>query len=149
MSVETPVRRLSLRHWAARGAAVFCVGFAVFQVALALGAPYGQIAWGGSSAVLPTALRWTSAGAALYLLGAAAIMEVRAGDWGRGLPALPALPFLIFNILLAVQLLLNTLANLATQTAGERFGMGTASALGFALCLLALKPARQRPGLSG
>jgi hypothetical protein len=141
MDVETRARRLSLRHWAARGAAVFCVGFALFQVALALGAPYGQIAWGGSSAVLPISLRWTSAGAALYLLGAAAIMEVRAGDWGRGLPALP---FLIFNIFLAAQLLLNTLANLATQTAGERFGMGTASALGCALCLLALKPARRR-----
>ena len=130
-----------MKPWAARGAAAFCVGFAIFQAALALGAPYGQIAWGGSSAVLPSGLRWASAGAAIYLLLAAAVMEVRAGDWGRDLPRLP---FLIFNILLAAQLMLNTLGNLATQTAGERYGMGAASAIGCALCLLALKPARRR-----
>jgi hypothetical protein len=132
--------RPSLTQWAARGAAVFCVAFALFQAALALGAPFGQIAWGGSSAVLPSSLRWTSAGAAVYLLLAAAIMEVRAGDWGRGLPRLP---FLIFNIFLAAQLALNTLANLATHSEGERFGMGAASAVGCALCVWALKPMRR------
>jgi hypothetical protein len=130
-----------LRRWSARGAAIFCLAFAVFQLALALGAPFGQIAWGGSNAVLPDDLRWTSAGACIYLLVAAAIMEVRAGDVGR---SLPGLPFVIFNILLAAQLLLNTFANLATRTAGERYGMGAASALGCALCLLALKPMRKR-----
>jgi hypothetical protein len=133
--------RRPFSQWAARGAAAFCVGFALFQAALALGAPFGQIAWGGSSAVPPASLRWTSLGAAVYLLVAAAIMEVRAGDWGR---ELPRLPFLIFNILLAAQLALNTLANLATQTAGERYGMGAASAVGCVLCLWALKPARRR-----
>ncbi len=132
--------RPAFRQWAARGAALFCIGFALFQAALALGAPYGQIAWGGSSPVLPAALRWTSAGAAVYLLIAAAIMEVRAGDWGR---ELPRAPFLIFNIFLAAQLALNTLANLATQTAGERYGMGAASAVGCVLSLWALKPARR------
>lgn len=134
--MQTPMTR-----WAARGAALFCGAFAVFQAALALGAPFGQVVWGGSSAVLPAPLRWTSAGACVYLLVAAAIMEVRAGDWGRDLPRLP---FLIFNIFLAAQLLLNTLANLATQTAGERYGMGAASALGCLLCLAALRPVRQR-----
>jgi hypothetical protein len=132
--------RPSFSQWAARGAAVFCVAFALFQAALALGAPFGQIAWGGSSAVLPASLRWTSAGAALYLLAAAAMMEVRAGDWGS---KLPRAPFLVFNILLAAQLALNTFANLATQTAGERYGMGAASAVGCVLSLWALKPARR------
>ena len=132
--------RPSVGQWSARGAAVFCGAFAVFQAALALGAPFGQIAWGGSSAVLPASLRWTSAWAAVYLLVAAAIMEVRAGDWGRDLPRAP---FLIFNIFLAAQLALNTLANLATQTASERYGMGAASAVGCVLSLWALKPARR------
>jgi hypothetical protein len=132
--------RIAISQWSARGAAVFCAGFALFQAALALGAPFGQIAWGGSSAVLPTGLRWTSAGAAVYLLVAAAIMEVRAGDWGR---ELPRLPFLIFNIFLAAQLALNTLANLATKTEGERYGMGAASAGGCVLCIWALRPARK------
>jgi hypothetical protein len=136
--------RVSVSQWSARGAAAFCGAFALFQAALALGAPFGQIAWGGSSAVLPASLRWTSAGAAVYLLVAAAIMEVRAGDWGR---ELPRLPFLIFNIFLAAQLALNTLANLATQTAGERYGMGAASAVGCVLSLWALKPARRRESL--
>lgn len=136
--------RPSFSQWAARGAAAFCGAFALFQLALALGAPFGQIAWGGSSAVLPATLRWTSAGAAVYLLVAAAIMEVRAGDLGRDLPRAP---FLIFNIFLAAQLALNTLANLATQTAGERYGMGAASAVGCVLSLWALKPARRRDPL--
>jgi len=131
-----------VRQWSARGAAAFCVAFAVFQLALALGAPFGQVAWGGSSAVLPTALRWSSAGACLYLLLAAAIMEVRAGDWGR---ELPTLPFAVFNAILAGQLLLNTLGNLAARTEGERYGMGAASAIGCALSLIALKPMRRRP----
>jgi len=130
-----------MNRWAARGAAAFCVAFALFQAALALGAPFGQVAWGGSSAVLPAGLRWTSAGAAAYLLVAAAIMEVRAGDWGR---ALPRLPFLVFNIFLAAQLFLNTAANLAAKTGAERYGMGAASAAGCLLCLGALWPGRRR-----
>jgi hypothetical protein len=134
--------RVPFSQWAARGAAAFIAGFALFQAALALGAPFGQVAWGGSSAVLPPSLRWTSAGAAVYLLVAAAIMEVRAGDWGRDLPRLP---FLIFNIFLAAQLALNTAANLATKTEGERYGMGAASAVGCVLCLWALRAGRRGP----
>jgi hypothetical protein len=128
-------------RWAARGAALFCMAFAVFQAALALGAPFGQVVWGGSSPVLPGSLRWASAGACAYLLAAAAIMEVRAGDWGR---ALPRLPFLVFNVILAAQLFLNTAANLAAKTGTERYGMGAASAVGCLLCLGALWP--RRPG---
>jgi len=128
-------------RWAARGAAVFCMAFSVFQAALALGAPFGQVVWGGSSPVLPASLRWASAGACAYLLAAAAIMEVRAGDWGRGLPRLP---FLVFNVILAAQLFLNTAANLAAKTGVERYGMGAASAVGCLLCLGAIWP--RRPG---
>jgi hypothetical protein len=127
-------------HWAARGAAVFCVAFAAFQAALALGAPFGDIAWGGSSPVLPASLRWASLGAGVYLLLAAALMEVRAGDWRVQLPRGPVFAF---NIFLAGQLALNTVANLAAKTGGERYGMGAASALGCLLCLAALIPARK------
>ena len=131
----------SFGQWAARGAALFCVAFAVFQTALALGAPYGQMVWGGSSAVLPGGLRAASAGAAVYLLAAAAAMVVRAGDWGRGLwPKV----FFGFNAFLALQLALNTLANLAAKTGAEQFGMGAASALGCLLCVAALFGRRRR-----
>ncbi|WP_293901022.1 hypothetical protein [Phenylobacterium sp.] len=127
--------RLSFGRACARGAAGFCVAFAAFQVALALGAPYGDIAWGGSSPVLPPTLRYASAGAAAYLLLAAAALEVRAGDWGR---RLPPLPFRLFTGFLALQLALNTAGNLAATTGAERYGMGAASALGCLLCVGAL-----------
>ena len=131
--------RTAERAWAARGAAGFCLAFAAFQAALALGAPFGDVAWGGSTPVLAAPLRWASVAAAVYLLIAAGLMEVRAGDWGRRLPRwLP----LAFNIFLALQLALNTLANLAAKSGVERYGMGAASALGCGLCLLALWPRR-------
>ncbi|CAN5587277.1 hypothetical protein BH10PSE5_BH10PSE5_13180 [soil metagenome] len=132
----------TLGRAAARGAAVFCLAFAAFQVALALGAPFGRIAWGGASPpVLPTDLRAASAGAAVYLVAAAAAMLVRAGDLGA---RLPQRPFWWVNLVLAIQLALNTLANLAAQSDAERYGMGAASAVGCLLCLGALA-ARSRP----
>jgi len=130
----------SFGQWAARGAAAFCAAFAAFQVALAAGAPYGQMVWGGSSAVLPGNLRAASAGAAAYLLAAGAAMLVRSGDWGRGLKRAP---FWWFNAFLALQLALNTVANLAAKTGAERFGMGAASAIGCLLCVAALFSGRR------
>ncbi|HZZ31104.1 MAG TPA: hypothetical protein VFE10_03850 [Phenylobacterium sp.] len=129
-----------MRRWAARAAALFCLAFAAFQIGLALGAPFGHIAWGGSSAVLPSPMRLASAGAAAYLVVAAGLMTVRAGDWGL---RLPGWPFLVFNIVLAAQLALNTVANLAARSAEERYGMGAASALGCLLCVTALWPGRK------
>jgi hypothetical protein len=119
----------------ARGAAAFCVAFAMFQIALAAGAPWGEMTWGGSTAVLSIGMRAASATAAVYLALAAAAMLVRSGDWGRGLPQAP---FRWFNGFLAAQLALNTGANLASHNAAERYGMGAASALGFLLCVCAL-----------
>ena len=130
----------SIGPLAARGAAAFCLAFAAFQVALAFGAPFGDVAWGGSTPVLAPPMRWASAAAAIYLLIAAGLMEVRAGDWGEGLPRW--LPF-AFNVFLALQLALNTLANLAAKSGAERYGMGAASSLGCVLCVLALIPARR------
>jgi hypothetical protein len=106
-----------------------------------MGAPLGRMTWGGASPVLPRDLRAASAGAAVYLLLAAAALLVRAGDLGRGLPQRP---FLWFNILLVVQLALNTAGNLASKTQAERYGMGAASAVGCLLCFAAALPARRR-----
>jgi hypothetical protein len=129
-----------MRRLSARGVAIFCLGFAAFQVALAFGAPFGDIAWGGQSPVLPPSMRAASAGAAVYLVAAAAMMLGRAGDWGR---TWPRWPFLAVNILLAVQLALNTAANLAAKSGGEKYGMGAASLVGCLLCLAALAPVRR------
>jgi hypothetical protein len=120
--------------WAARGAAVFCLLFAGLQVAVALGAPFGHFTWGGAASVLPPTLRAASAGAAVYLVVAAAAMLVRAGDWGRRLP--PAL-FRGVAMVLALQMLLNTAGNLFSKSDGERTIMGAASLIGFLLCAAA------------
>ncbi len=129
-------------RWAARGAAGFCVAFAGFQIALALGAPYGEMAWGGSTAVLSAGMRAASAGAAIYLMLAGAAMLARSGDWAR---ALPPAPFRWFNGFLALQLALNTAGNLAARDAGERSVMAAASAFGALLCLVALIPRMPAP----
>lgn len=127
-------KNYEIGHWASRGAAALCAGFAMFQAALVLGAPLGAMSWGGSSPVLSPPMRAASAAAAVYLLLASAAMLVRSGDWGR---ALPRAPFRWFNALLALQLALNTLGNLASKSQVERFGMGGASAMGCLLCLIA------------
>ena len=64
----------------ARGAAVAAtVGFlviAIFQAALAFGAPLGRAAWGGTRTHLPTSLRIASAAAvAFWVLGALIVLE--------------------------------------------------------------------------
>lgn len=122
-------------QFAARAAAAFCLVFAAFQIALALGAPYGEVAWGGSDRVLPLGLRLASLGAAVYLVLAAGAMLVRSRDLAR---RWPQTPFRWFNAFLALQLALNTVANLAARSSGERLGMGAASALGCLLCIAAL-----------
>lgn len=127
--------RARLGRLAARATAIFCLAFSMFQIALAAGAPWGEMAWGGASAVLTAGLRAASAASAVYLALAAAAMLVRSGDWGRGLPQAP---FLWFNWLFAAQLVLNTAGNLSSRNAAERYGMGAASVLGFLVCAFAL-----------
>ena len=125
----------------ARGAAAFCIALGLFQIALAVGAPWGEMTWGGSTAVLSTGMRAASAGAAVYLALAGSAMLVRSGDWGR---SSPQAPFRWFNAFLAVQLALNTAADLASHSVAERYGMGAASALGLLLCVCALFAVKDR-----
>jgi hypothetical protein len=127
--------RQTIGRWGARCGAAIAAGFAAFQLLLAGGGPYGDIAWGGSSPVLPPGLRAASAGAALYLLIAAAALLARAGDIGRSVPRRLVS---IFVAVLAVQFALNTAANLAARSAAEKFGMGAASAVACACCVAAL-----------
>ena len=126
-------------RWSARAAAAFFAAFAVFQIALALGAPLGFMAWGGQSPVLPDALRRASGLAAAVLLVAAAVMLVRSGDWGRSLARWPVFGL---NLLFIVQLLLNTGANLASKSQIERLVMGGATILDATLCIAAAVLAR-------
>ena len=56
------------------------VVLAVFQIALALGAPWGAFAWGGQTKVLPTSLRIGSACAVLLYAAIAVVVLDRAGE---------------------------------------------------------------------
>ncbi|PZQ87444.1 MAG: hypothetical protein DI534_14645 [Leifsonia xyli] len=63
-------------------AAVLFVALVAFQLALALGAPWGRAAYGGQSAELPTALRVSSAVAVVVWSALALVVLRRAGVIG-------------------------------------------------------------------
>ena len=101
---------------------------AVFQVALAFGAPWGDHAYGGraptSNGFLGPRYRVMSAVAVPILLLASWIVLAKAelvsggGDW------VGVAIWLVFGYLV-----LNTAANLASRSKIERYGMGLTSAL--------------------
>ncbi|GAA2085281.1 hypothetical protein IDH50_06920 [Aeromicrobium tamlense] len=70
---------------AAAAACVVLAALAVFQVALALGAPIGRFAWGGQHEVLPTRLRIGSAVSVALYAAIGAILLARAGMITLGL----------------------------------------------------------------
>ncbi|MFO6452465.1 MULTISPECIES: hypothetical protein [unclassified Aeromicrobium] len=70
---------------AAVAACVVLAALAVFQVALALGAPIGRFAWSGQHDVLPTRLRIGSAVSVVLYAAIGAILLARAGVIGLGL----------------------------------------------------------------
>jgi hypothetical protein len=117
-------------------AAMAAVGFvlvACFQVALALGAPWGKAAWGGAHERLPNGLRIASSFAVILWLAAALVVLTRAGyDWSP-------LPFSVARwgtwVLVGI-LLLGTLVNLASRSRLERLTQTPIAAILSILCLL-------------
>ena len=69
---------------AAVAAAIGFAGIAIFEVALAAGAPLGHAAWGGAHAHLSTAERISSGMAVVVWTAAALIVLGRAGLWSAG-----------------------------------------------------------------
>jgi hypothetical protein len=87
---------------------------AAFQLALALGAPLGEAAWGGNHDELPTRLRIGSAASILVYGAAAAVLWVRRRDANSRLAHIGAW---VFGILF----LLSGVVNLASSSEWERF----------------------------
>jgi hypothetical protein len=121
----------------ARSAAtVAAVGFALvalFQLALALGAPWGKAAWGGAHQRLPMGLRMASGFAVVFWLVSGLMLLTRAGyepsllsfsvaRWGT---------WVLFGFLL-----LGTLMNLASRSRLERLIQAPIAAVLAILCLL-------------
>jgi hypothetical protein len=121
----------------ARGAAVAAVvGFlviAIFQAALALGAPLGRAAWGGTRRHLPTSLRFASAAAVVFWLLAALIVLARAGF--EMSPVSDAVARWGTWILVGV-LLVGALMNFASSSPWERFLWGPLALLLAVLCFV-------------
>lgn len=121
----------------ARTAAVaVAAGFlaiAAFQVALALGAPLGRAAWGGTYTQLPTGLRIASAFAVGIWVLAALIVLGRAGFQVSPLP--PA--FLRWGTWTLVGVsVLAALVNIASPSSWERFLWGPVALILAWLCLV-------------
>ncbi len=123
-------------------AIIFCVllsGLAIFQLALALGAPLGHFAWGGAHAKLPANLRIGSLIAiAIYALIALIILE-RAG-LTRVFPeaAIPSIGAWVAVAYLALGIPMNAIS----RSKPERFTMTPLVTLLFGLALaVALSPA--------
>ena len=108
--------------------AILLAGVAAFQLALAMGTPWGEHAYGGRAETdggrLSPTYRAMSAAAIPVLLFSAAIVLSRAdvvswlGDWVR------TAVWLVF-----AYLVLNTAANLASSSRIERFVMGSVTAV--------------------
>ena len=113
---------------------VLLAGLAVFQIALAAGAPLGHFAWGGKHRVLPRGLRIASAVSVLlyglfaWIIAAAVERATDVGDYVYETP--PA--FWVLTAYFGV----GVLANAASRSRPERFVMTPVVAVLFACCLI-------------
>jgi hypothetical protein len=116
-------------------AAVLFVLLALFQLAVALGVPWGAHVYGGRQArddgSLPSKWRVSSAVAALILLGFAWVILARAGVLIVGINEI-ALTVLAWMVV--AYMAINTAANLASKDSVERWLMGSITLVLVVLC---------------
>jgi hypothetical protein len=107
-------------------AAVGFLGIATFQVALALGAPLGRAAWGGTHVRVPTRLRIASAIAVVVWILAALVVLARAGVDASPVPdSVARWATWVVAGLVAV----GALVNFASRSRWERFLWGPVAAV--------------------
>ena len=110
------------------------LAIASFQAALALGAPLGRAAWGGTHVgALPTGLRLASGSAvAVWLLAALVVL----GRAGFTITALPPSFLRVGTWMLVGVLLLGALMNIASSSPWERYMWAPFTLTLAALCFL-------------
>jgi hypothetical protein len=128
------------RSPAAAAAAAGFTGFAVFELALALGAPVGRAAFGGTHTYLPAGLRIVSALAVVIWL-LAALVVLRRG--GYRAPLISARVSRTGTWVLTGLLSLGVLLNLASSSGWERFLQAPVTAILATLCLIVARSRRQ------
>jgi hypothetical protein len=126
-------------HLAVVAAAGF-IALAVFQVALALGAPFGEAAYGGTHTDLPVALRITSAFAAI-VYGFATLVVLRCA--GYRVPLIGGRVARVGTWVLAGLLPVGALMNFASSSEWERFGWGPIALMLGILCFLIARAGRE------
>jgi|GEM_PF-613086 len=134
----TPTARTA--HRAAVAAAIGFAGIAVFEIALAAGAPLGYAAWGGAHAHLSTAQRIGSAVAVVVWVAAALVVLGRAGWWSAGRRTRL---FRWGTWFLAGVSGVAALMNFASHSRWENLTFGPAALILMALCIVV---ARSAPG---
>lgn len=137
-------RSLVAAGFPAVAAAIGFLGIAAFQIALALGAPMGQAAWGGNhQGQLPAGLRVGSAiVVGVYVLAALIVL-------GRAGGAVVQLPQALFRWgiwVLVVMLPIGALMNFASPSNWERFLWGPVALVLGVLCFFV---ARNGPAPAG
>jgi hypothetical protein len=130
--MPSPIAELLSLRSAGVLAALGLVSIALFQLALALGAPLGRAAWGGAYDVLPTSLRIASAAAvAIWLLAALVVLARAAMPNGPLPPAVAGWGTWIVAFLLLV----GAIVNVASSSPWERYGWAPLALILAALCL--------------
>jgi hypothetical protein len=113
---------------------VLLAALAVFQIALAAGAPLGHLAWGGKHRVLPRGLRIASAVSVLLYAFFAWIIAGAVAGVDRFGDHIPEKPVGIW--VLTAYFGVGILANLASRSRPERFVMTPVAAVLCASCLV-------------
>lgn len=125
----TTVERHRRTKRVATTAAALLSGVAVFQAAVALGAPLGEYVWGGfTEGELSPIFRIASASAAASLIWMALVVLARAGVALPVTPA-PAHRLKAFTWTIAGFMVLNTVGNLASQSSSEQLLMAPITVL--------------------
>lgn len=104
----------------------------VFQLALAAGAPWGSLAWGGQARVLPTRLRRASAFTILIYAGIA-VAEL---DRGGVIQVLPEGASVVLGWVVFGYLCIGIMLNAVSRSRPERFVMTPVAVLLAVLSLL-------------
>ena len=129
-------------HVARLAAALAAIGFAslaIFQAALAAGAPWGHAAWGGADAHISAGQRGASAVAAFIYMAATLIVLCRGGIiWPRRSNA--AL-FRWGTWVFAVAMAIGAVPNFASQSRWENFIVGPLALVVAALCIVIARAA--------
>jgi hypothetical protein len=119
---------------AAMLAALGFAGLAVFQAALAAGAPWGHAAWGGADADLSAAQQGASAVAAVIYAAAALVVLCRAGIIWRGRS--DAAAFRWGTWFFAAAMTVGALPNVASQSRWENLVFGPLALVLAACCVV-------------